>query len=46
MFWLIALALIGIGIWNFALGMQVWGVALWALAFLTICVSIDKAIND
>ena len=40
---LIALALIGIGIWNLVLGMAVWGFALIALAVLTIVISIEKA---
>lgn len=45
MMWLLALALVGIGIWNLVVGLQVWGWAMIALAFMVIVFSIEKVVH-
>lgn len=42
---LLALALVGIGIWNLLAGLPVWGWALISLAFMVVVFSIEKAVH-
>ena len=45
MMWLLALALVGIGLWNLVVGLEVWAWAIFAMAFMVIVFSVKKAVH-